>query len=193
MRQEIVVHLGTAPGPHQSFHLSGCRVVRTSPSPQKTSGDLFFLLFSIFKQTSNVPILCCCQQNKSTQNDEIAPQRHSWWHPSSSCAERVRETKPKQLTQEPTQASLTAAKFVVLVDFQTVCASLKNVRKYSVREKSPPPKKKDQKSDDVNEEINGLVIWSAALSTVTRCSSNSQSVIKLSKITLPQQKYRKKR
>ena len=52
------------------------------------------------------------------------------------CAERVREPKPQLPTQEPTQASSTAEGSVVQVDFQTFCARLENVRKYSMRANS---------------------------------------------------------
>ena len=55
-------------------------------------------------------------------------QRLSWWDPTTSCAERVREPWPKRPTQEPAQGSLAAEGFDVLVVFQNVSARLENVR-----------------------------------------------------------------
>ena len=42
----------------------------------------------------------------------------------------------QQPTQEPTHASFTAERFAVQVDFQTFCARLEIVRKYSVRQQA---------------------------------------------------------
>ena len=73
-----------------------------------------------------LPKKCDCQQNNSTQNDETSSQRHRSWDPTSLCAERVREPKPKQPMQKPTQAILTAEGFVVLVNVQTCFARFEN-------------------------------------------------------------------
>ena len=99
----------------------------SSPKKSRFAWKSSFLL--TFKQTP-IPPSQCCQQNNSTPKDEIASQRHSWWDPTALCAERVREQRPKQPTQKPTQACLTAEMFVILVDFQTSCARLENARNY---------------------------------------------------------------
>ena len=95
--------------------------LRMSPDPKKRH-VLFLLLFLTFKQTSIAPSQC------STENDEITYQKRSWWDPTSSRAEPVRDPKPKQPTEEITQVSLTAEGYVVRVDFQTFCALWKMFR-----------------------------------------------------------------
>ena len=83
--------------------------------------------------------------------------------------ERVREPKPKQPTQEPTQASLTTERFVVLVDFQTVCARLEKVPTHSERDK---PFGKSKKVDEVNETF-GKTNVGAMVNTFDSFGSNS--------------------
>ena len=81
----------------------------------------------------------------------------------------MREPKPKEPTQEPTHASLTAEGFVALVDFQTLRSRLENVRTHSEREKLRQNLLGNHNEVQVTK---GLVPWS------TRLVSNSQSVIK---------------
>ena len=87
---------------------------------------------------------------------------------------------PKQPTEEPTQASLTAEKFAVLLDFQTCCARFENIRKYSVRYKSFPEENigKTEKVDEASETkmvIDGFVPWSTLWTVTSIMGSNSES------------------
>ena len=61
------------------------------------------------------------------QKHEITFQTYSWWDPISLCADHVREPTPQQPTEELTQASLIAERFVVLAAFQTFCVSIAQV------------------------------------------------------------------
>ena len=98
---------------HQSCSRSHLKLQRhENISKSNKNVDLCFAaLFLTFKQTS-LALSQCCLQNNSTHNDEITSQRHSWWDSSSLCAERVREPRPQQSTQQPTQTSLTAEGFL---------------------------------------------------------------------------------
>ena len=94
--------------------------------PKKKRRVLFLLL--IWRSNKPRSFHHSAANNNSTQNDDKTSHR---WDPTSLCAERVR----KHPTQEPTQASLTADEFVVLVDFQNLFARFEIFRKFSVREK----------------------------------------------------------
>ena len=96
----------------QSLRLQGHENISMSTPTSFFSFAVFWLTF----QHTSITPLQCCQHNNSTQNDEITSP--------SQCAESVREPRPKQPTQEPTQESLTAEVFVVLVEIQIFCARL---------------------------------------------------------------------
>ena len=100
--------------------LQGHEIISTSSQKSRGVGKLFFCSKkpeSLHHSAANK-----IRQRKTTRlllKDTVGRD------PISLCAERVREPRPKQPTQEPTQASLTAEGIVGLVDFHTLLRSFR--------------------------------------------------------------------
>ena len=108
--------------------VSGCRVMRTSPS----SSNNVELCFAVLVRSNKPQSLHHSAANKMTQHKTtglLVKETDGGIQPvsvQSACG----EPKPKQSTQKPMRTSLTAERFLVLVDFRTCWDRLETGWKY---------------------------------------------------------------